>query len=103
MDTINQVQQSLTTDLTSTVTSTINDQVTKLAEQFLIPSLIVSLVILVVYITRIMHRHKVDKAIFEIRDMLREMKLQQNIAPTQITQPIVEALAPKETTDQNLQ
>ncbi len=77
MDTLNQIQQSLTSNVTSNVTSSVTDQINNLLGMFIIPSLVITVIILALYIARMVHRHKVDKAIFEIRDMIREMKTTQ--------------------------
>jgi len=68
------LQQNLTDNLTNGVTSGVQDQLGKLMAWVVIPSVILTVIILVAYIVHLVHRHKVDKAIFEIRDTLREMK-----------------------------
>ena len=56
------------TNASSEITTDFMSQVVQLV---LIPSVIILVLILTVYTMRLVHRHKVDKAIFEIRDMLR--------------------------------
>lgn len=68
------LQQTFTDNLTSGVTSGVQDQLGKIMAWVVIPSIILTVIILLAYILHLIHRHKVDKAIFEIRDMLREMK-----------------------------
>ena len=68
------LQQTLTDNLTSGVTSGVQDQLGKIMAWVVIPSIILTVIILLAYILHLIHRHKVDKAIFEIRDTLREMK-----------------------------
>lgn len=63
----------------STLSDTSN--LTTLLAWALVPSVIILVVFVVFYIVRSVHRRKVDAAIFEIRNTLREMKLQQ--APSQ--------------------
>ena len=82
MDTINQLQDSLISNVTTNVTSTVNEQISNLLAQLFIPSIVVVSVILLFYIIRIIHRFRVDRAVFEIRDMLREMKAEQKNTPT---------------------
>jgi L-lactate permease len=72
---LDSLQQTLNTKVTDSVTSGVQDQLGKLIAWVLIPSIVLTLIILIAYIAHIVHRHKVDKAIFEIRDTLREMKL----------------------------
>lgn len=87
---LDSLQQALNTNVTDSVSSGVQDQLGKLIAWVLIPSIILTLIILIAYIAHIVHRHKVDKAIFEIRDTLREMKLK-NIpnapAPTPLQPP----------------
>lgn len=83
MNDITSLQQTFTDTLTSNVTSNVQSELEKIMAWVLIPSIILTLAILVVYIAHVVHRHRVDKAIFEIRDTLREMKLGQvPVAPT---------------------
>jgi uncharacterized protein YoxC len=51
--------------------SNVTDQ---LVTRFLIPSIVVTLLFLVIYIAHIVRRRKLENAIFEIRDTLREMQ-----------------------------
>lgn len=64
---LNSIQQ----DLTSNVTSSVTDQ---LINWILIPSIVFTVLFLVFYIAHIIHRHKIDKAILETRDILRDIR-----------------------------
>lgn len=77
MNDITSLQQTLTDSLTSNVTSNVQGELHKLMALVLIPSIVLTIIVLAVYVAHIVHRHKVDKAIFEIRDTLREMKVGQ--------------------------
>lgn len=70
MNQINDYLQTNVGNVTSDVTSNV---INTLLQWVLIPSLVIIAIFLTIYIVRAIHRHKVDKAIFEIRDMLREM------------------------------
>lgn len=80
MNDITSLQQTLSDNLTSSVTTNVQSDLTKLMGWVLIPSIILTFIVLIVYVAHLVHRHKVDKAIFEIRDAIREMKLAQ-VAP----------------------
>lgn len=70
MNQINDYLQTNVGNVTSDVTSNV---INTLLQWVLIPSLVFIVIFLAIYIVRAVHRHKVDSAIFEIRDMLREM------------------------------
>lgn len=61
---------TLTQDLTNNVTSDLPDS---LLVWFLVPSIIITLLFLVVFISGIIRRRRVENAIFEIRDMLEDL------------------------------
>lgn len=62
---------ALTQDLTNNVTSDLPDS---LFFWFLVPSIIITLLFLVVFISGIIRRRRVENAIFEIRDLLQEIR-----------------------------
>ncbi len=62
---------TLTQDLTNNVTSDLPDS---LLVWFLVPSIIITLLFLVVFISGIIRRRRVENAIFEIRDLLQEIR-----------------------------
>jgi hypothetical protein len=66
MNDLNALQQ-LTDHTTSNVTS-------QLMGWLVVPSLILTLVIVALYITALVRRRRVESAIFEIRDLLKDMK-----------------------------
>jgi L-lactate permease len=72
---LNSLQDALSTNVTNSVSSGVEDQISKIIAWVVVPSIILTVILLAAYIAHIVHRHKVDKAIFEIRDTLREMKL----------------------------
>ncbi len=45
----------------------------------LIGSTVLTVIFLILYIAHIIRRHKLEKAIFEIRDLLRDIKDEQNV------------------------
>lgn len=96
MNDITSLQQTLTDSLTSNVTSNVQGELEKIMVWVLIPSIVITFVLLAAYIAHVVHRHKVDKAIFEIRDTLREMKLAQ-VSPAKPAFP-AEALPAAEVT-----
>jgi hypothetical protein len=61
---------TLTQDLTNNVTSDLSDS---LFFWFLVPSIIIALLFLVVFISGIIRRRRVENAIFEIRDLLEDI------------------------------
>jgi uncharacterized membrane protein len=61
---------TLTQDLTNNVTSDLPDS---LLVWFLVPSIIITLLFLVVFISGIIRRRRVENAIFEIRDLLEDL------------------------------
>lgn len=62
---------TLTQDLTNNVTSDLPDS---LLVWFLVPSIIITVLFLVVFISGIIRRRRVENAIFEIRDLLQEIR-----------------------------
>lgn len=62
---------TLTQDLTNNVTSDLPDS---LFFWFLVPSIIITLLFLVVFISGIIRRRRLENAIFEIRDLLQEIR-----------------------------
>lgn len=68
MDVITNYLQTVTGDAASNITD-------MLFQWLVIPSIIFMVIIVALYTWRTVNRHRVDKAIFEIRDTLREMNL----------------------------
>ncbi|QQS18097.1 hypothetical protein IPL68_05660 [Candidatus Saccharibacteria bacterium] len=62
---------SLTQDLTNNVTSNVSDS---LVAWVLVPSIIITVLFLVVFIGSIIRRRHIENAIFEIRNILGEMR-----------------------------
>ncbi len=81
MDSLTEFRQSVsndvTTDITTDITQNITDQLIDAFSWIIIPSLIITIVLVVLFIYRSIRRYKLEKAIFEIRDTLREIKLSQ--------------------------
>lgn len=62
---------TLQQQLTDSTTSNIAD---KLFQWVILPSIISLAIVLVLYIAHVIRRRKIENAIFEIRDLLRDMK-----------------------------
>lgn len=62
---------TLTQELTNNFTSDLSDS---LLVWFLVSSIIITLFFLVVFISGIIRRRRVESAIFEIRDLLQEIR-----------------------------
>ena len=81
MDNLTEFRQSVsndvTTDITTDITQNITDQLIDALSWIIIPSLLITTVLVVLFIYRSIRRYKLEKAIFEIRDTLREIKLSQ--------------------------
>lgn len=65
------IPANLQEKLTTNISDTVNDQLSKIFMQYFLPTIIFMCVIIVLYVMRAIHRYRVDKAIFEIRDTLR--------------------------------
>ena len=74
---ITSLQNALNTNVTDSITSEVQDQFEKLLVWVLVPSIILTVIVIIMYIVHFIHRHKIDKAIIEIRDTVRELKLAQ--------------------------
>ena len=72
---ITEVQNLLNTNVTNGVSSGIQDQLGKIIAWTVIPSIVLTLVIIVLYVLPSLRRRKIENAILEIRDSLRDMKL----------------------------
>lgn len=77
MDDLDSLQQALSGSVTNSVNSGIQDQLGKLIAWVVVLSIILTVIILVLYILHMLRRRKLENAIFEIRDTLRDMKLAQ--------------------------
>lgn len=66
---------TLTNDFTNNVTSSVADQ---LMGWLIVPSIVITLVFAILYIAHLIHRRRVDKAVFEIRDILRQVQTRQD-------------------------
>lgn len=73
----NSLQQALNTNVTNSVTSGIQDQLGKIFALIVIPSIIITLVLIILYLLHVLRRRKIENAILEIRDTLRDSKLPQ--------------------------
>lgn len=60
----------------------------KLMAWLIIPSVVLIVIFCLWVMMNMYHRHKVESAIFEIRDILREMKLAQEQIPKQSLKPV---------------
>jgi hypothetical protein len=89
MDTLNSIEQSLANGSSS-------DAIQQLLAWTVVPSLVFFAAFLVYFAFHIIHRHRVDKAIFEIRDNLREIKARQTINANPSTPPVAEENPPEQ-------
>jgi len=80
---ITELQNALNTNVTNGVSSGIQDQLGKIIAWTVIPSIILTIVIVVLYVLHSLRRRKIENAILEIRDSLRDMKLAQ-VSPAQM-------------------
>lgn len=78
---IQSLQDSFNTKLTDSVSSGIQDQISQIIAWTVIPSIIITVVIIVLYVLHTVRRRKVENAILEIRDTLRDIKLLQARPP----------------------
>lgn len=84
---LNSLQDSLTSGVTDSVKSGFQDQLGKIMAWIVVPSVVLTLLIILLYVLHALRRRKVEKAIFEIRDMLRDAKLSQ-VLPAKTLPPI---------------
>ncbi len=75
MEDITGLQDALTNNVTSTVTSSVQDELGKIMAWLVMPSIIITVVFVVLYLLHVLRRRKIENAILEMRDILREMKL----------------------------
>ena len=68
---LNSLQQNLTNSVSSNVTNSLTSQ---LMDWLLIGSTVLTVLFLILYIVHMIRRHKLEKAIFEMRDLLRDIK-----------------------------
>ncbi len=74
---ITSLQDALGTNVTNNVNSSIQDELGKIITWTVIPSIILTIVIIVLYVLHSLRRRKIENAILEIRDSLRDIKLTQ--------------------------
>lgn len=72
---IKSLQDALNTNVTNTVTTGLQDQLNKIIAWIVIPTLVLTVAIIVIYVVHMLRRRKIENAILEIRDTLRDMKL----------------------------
>lgn len=74
------LQQLLNGNLTDSITSNIMN---KIMMWLILPSIITIIIFVIIFVANTVRRHRVERAIFEIRDILRDMHMQQrqNDAP----------------------
>lgn len=81
---LDSLQQTLNTNVTNSVTAGIEDQISKIMLWIVVPTIILSVLILVLYVLHVLRRRKIENAILDIRDTLREMKLDRLPAPSYV-------------------
>ena len=74
---IKSLQDALNTNVSNTVTTGLQDQLNKIIAWIVIPTLVLTVAIIVIYVVHMLRRRKIENAILEIRDILREIKLDQ--------------------------
>lgn len=74
---IKSLQDALNTNVTNTVTTGLQDQLNKIIAWIVIPTLVLTVAIIVIYVVHMLRRRKIENAILEIRDTLREIKFAQ--------------------------
>ncbi len=87
MEDLTSLQNTLNDNITKGVTTGIQDQLEKLIAFIVVPSIILTVVIIVLYVLHTLRRRKIENAILEIRDSLREIKLAQVAPAKAVTQP----------------
>lgn len=93
MEDITQLQQLLndtTQTNTTTTTTSISHSLEQLVFWVVVPSIVMLVVFVIALIAAAIRRHRVDHAIFEIRDILRDMQAQQQAAApmSKVSEPI---------------
>ncbi|MFZ1801702.1 MAG: hypothetical protein WAW62_01165 [Candidatus Saccharimonas aalborgensis] len=78
------IPANLQEKLTTNISDTVNDQLSKIFMQYFLPTIIFMCVIIVLYVMRAIHRYRVDRAIFEIRDTLRAKNISEQQLPQEI-------------------
>ena len=91
------LQDALGTNVTDSVTSGIQSQIDKIIAWIVVPSIILTLLVLLLYVLHMLRRRKIENAILEIRDTLRDIKLAQ-VAPAKPAYP-ADTLKPAEKPD----
>ena len=71
------LKDTLNSNVSTSVSSGIEDQLNKLIVWLVIPSIVLTVLIIVLYTVHMLRRRKIENAILEIRDTLREIKLTQ--------------------------
>lgn len=79
---IKSLQDALNTNVSNTVTTGLQDQLNKIIAWIVIPTLVLTVAIIVLYVIHMLRRRKIENAILEIRDTLRDIKFTQT-APTE--------------------
>ncbi|MGB2687216.1 MAG: hypothetical protein WBC12_04165 [Candidatus Saccharimonas aalborgensis] len=80
------IPANLQEKLTTNISDTVNDQLSKIFMQYFLPTIIFMSVIVVLYVIRAIHRYRVDRAIFEIRDTLRAQHSTQQVVRSDANQ-----------------
>lgn len=75
MEDITGLQDALSSNVTNSVTSSVQDELGKIIAWLVVPSIIITVVFVVLYVLHMLRRRKIENAILEMRDILRDMKL----------------------------
>lgn len=92
MEDFSGLQDALSSNVTNSVTSSVQDELGKIMAWLVVPSIIITVVFVVLYLLHMLRRRKIENAILEIRDILREIKLA-GVTPAQ-PWPAVKEKAP---------
>lgn len=85
MEDVTQLQDLLNQNNPITTTNSTPITAEQLVLWITVPSMVIIVLLLLVFISNAVRRHKLEKAIFEIRDILREMQQQTDPAKATVS------------------
>lgn len=72
------ITSNVTSDVTDTISETVTNQLYDMFSWIIMPAIILVVLLIAVQAYRMFRHYRLEKAIFEIRDTLREMKKSQS-------------------------
>ena len=75
------ITSNVTSDVTDTISETVTNQLYDMFSWIIMPAIILVVLLIAVQAYRMFRHYRLEKAIFEIRDNLREMKQAQSAPP----------------------